>query len=71
MPYEIFGYSVVNGEKQVHKVFKNNIANDLEEIKKFTNKLERRYSKKYGHEVDVYVNFKIPIAEHKLIHAKK
>lgn len=58
MEIEIIGYDLVNGEKQSHKVFKNNIVNSIEEVDKFEQRIKHRYSKKYDEEVQVFAIYK-------------
>ena len=58
MKIEIIGYDLVNGDKQHHKVFKNNIVNSLDEVDLFEEKIKNRYSKKYAEEIQVFAIYK-------------
>lgn len=58
MKIEIIGYDIVNGDKQTHKVFKNNIVSDVEQVDEFENRIKNRYQSKHKEEVQVFAIYK-------------
>lgn len=58
MKIEIIGYDVVNGDKQTHKVFKNNIVSDVEQVNDFEKRIKKRYERKYKDEIQVFAIYK-------------
>ena len=58
MKIEIIGYDLVNGEKQTHKVFKNNIVNSLAEVDLFEEKIKNRYFKQHNEEIQCFAIYK-------------
>ena len=58
MKIEIIGYDIVNGDKQTHKVFKNNIVSDVEHVDTFEKKIKSRYERKHNEEVQVFAIYK-------------
>lgn len=56
--YQIIGYSIVNGNRQEHKVFKENFVDTIEQIDKFEEKIKKRYEKKTGQSCTVYAVYR-------------